>query len=252
MATTQHRPTEVTTERPAAPDRSPAVVARGVTRTFDDDKPVLDGLDLTINRGELVALLGASGSGKSTLLRALEGLDPEVEGEIEVPERRAVVFQEHRLLPWKKVLANVVLGLDGSEAKRRAEAMLTEVGLAERTSAWPKTLSGGEAQRASIARALVRDPELLLMDEPFGALDALTRIKMHKLLLGLWQRHGFAVLFITHDVDEALVLADRALVLDDGRIVEELAVTAERPRRPADPAVDHLRGAILKRLGVEP
>ena len=138
----------------------------------------------TSGPGEFVALLGRSGSGKSTLLRALAGLDPAVTGEIVVPERRAVGFQDARLLPWATVLDNVVLGLGGRDAARAGRAALDEVGLADHAHDWPKTLSGGEAQRAALARALVREPALLLLDEPFGALDALTRIRMHRLVAG--------------------------------------------------------------------
>ena len=192
-----------------------AVRARGVTRSFGD-RAVLRGIDLDIRPGEFVALLGRSGSGKSTFLRALAALDPAVTGEILVPERRAVGFQDARLLPWARVLDNVVLGLTGRDSRARGERALAEVDLAEHASDWPKTLSGGEAQRAALARALVREPALLLLDEPFGALDALTRIRMHRLVAELCARHHPAVLLVTHDVDEAIVLADRVLVLTDG------------------------------------
>ena len=163
-----------------------AVVARDVRRSFEG-RDVLRGLDLTIGSDEFVALLGRSGTGKSTLLRILGGLDPDYEGEVLVPRRRAVVFQESRLIPWQRVLANVLLGLrsgaGGSAAlKRRGLDALEEVGLGEHANDWPLTLSGGEAQRVALARALVREPQLMLLDEPFGALDALTRIRMHVLL----------------------------------------------------------------------
>ena len=151
-----------------------------------------------------MALLGRSGTGKSTLLRALAGLDPDYEGTILVPDARSVVFQEPRLLPWRRVWANVVLGLPRVPTAPAVDAALAEVGLADRADAWPVTLSGGEAQRVALARALVREPELLLLDEPFAALDALTRLKMHALLRDLWRRHRPAVLLVTHDVDEAI------------------------------------------------
>src|SRR5690606_32091844 len=175
-----------------APARRQArgVRVRGLRRAFGD-REVLRGVDLDLAPGEFVALLGASGSGKSTLLRAVAGLDTEATGELDVPERRAVVFQEHRLLPWTRVWRNVTLGLSGRGRDLRARALqaLAEVGLAARADAWPSTLSGGESQRVALARALVRTPELLLLDEPFGALDALTRLKAQGLVARLWRRH---------------------------------------------------------------
>ncbi|MFI9251685.1 ABC transporter ATP-binding protein [Streptomyces sp. NPDC053069] len=203
----------------------PAVRLRGLTRSFEG-RTVLDGIDLDLPTGQFTALLGHSGSGKSTLLRAVAGLDHGVtgSGRLAAPERVSVVFQDSRLLPWHRVLDNVVLGLDGKDAAERGRAALAEVGLKGRERAWPGELSGGEAQRAALARSLVREPELLLADEPFGALDALTRIRMHNLLRALWQRHRPSVLLVTHDVDEAIALADRVLVLDRGRIGLDLAV----------------------------
>jgi sulfonate transport system ATP-binding protein len=196
---------------------APAHVA-GLVRDFGGRR-VLDGLDLTVAPGEFVALLGRSGSGKSTLLRVLAGLDDTdaegVSGVVEVPGSVAVAFQEPRLLPWRSVRDNVRLGLHRDDATEAADRALGEVELTARADAWPLTLSGGEAQRASLARALVREPDLLLLDEPFGALDALTRIAMHRLVLDLWARHRPGILLVTHDVDEALALADRVLVLDD-------------------------------------
>jgi sulfonate transport system ATP-binding protein len=227
-----------------------AVIARNVRRAFGD-RVVLDGLELDIHPGEFVALLGRSGSGKSTFLRGLAGLDPEIEGSLLVPPRRAVVFQEPRLLPWRRVLDNVVLGLGGRDADQRGRAALDEVGLDEHHRAWPITLSGGEAQRASLARALVRDPELLLLDEPFGALDALTRIKMHGLLQELCARHRPAVLLVTHDVDEAILLADRVLVLRDGRFSLDRQVEVPTPRLRSDDEFARLRSALLAELGVD-
>ncbi len=235
---------------PAEQRTAPVAVAEGVTRSFGG-RVVLDGLDLTLVRGEFVALLGRSGSGKSTLLRALAGLDPEVAGRLIVGGTVAVAFQEPRLLPWKRVWANVVLGLPrGQDRSRgRAFAALAEVGLAARADAWPLTLSGGEAQRVSLARALVREPDLLLLDEPFGALDALTRTTMHRLVEDLWARHRPTVLLVTHDVDEAVALADRVLVLADGRIRHASAVPLPRPRRRDDPEFTRLRARLLAELG---
>ena len=231
----------------------PTVQLKGFTRQFGDNV-VIDGLDLTIAPGEFVALLGASGSGKTTLLRTLAGLDPVGAQDVTTPDARAVVFQDARLLPWKKVWRNVALGLKGApneqSARARAEAALKEVGLGHRLDVWPSTLSGGEAQRASLARALVREPALLLLDEPFAALDALTRLKMHDLVLSLWREHQPSVLLVTHDIDEAIALADRVLVLDRGRIADEERITLERPRLP-DARFHAIRRRLLSRLGVE-
>src|ERR1700733_8765984 len=235
----------------ATAGESDAVAAslRGLTKRFGT-RAVLDDLDLDIRAGEFVALIGRSGSGKSTLLRALAGLDHDVSGELAVTEPVAVAFQEPRLVPWKRVLDNVTLGLRDADPRQVAVAALDEVGLAERVSAWPLTLSGGEAQRVSLARALVRSPALLLLDEPFSALDALTRISMHRLVLRLWQRHKPAVLLVTHDVDEALALADRVLVLGDGQIGLACRVEAPRPRDRDQPALVDLRNRLLAALGV--
>jgi sulfonate transport system ATP-binding protein len=229
-----------------------AVQVRGLVRRFTQ-KGVLDGVDLDIAAGEFVALLGRSGSGKSTLLRALAGLDHDTEGSgsIVVPRRLSVVFQDARLLPWKRVLDNVVLGLDGRGAELRGREALAEVGLQGREKAWPYELSGGEQQRAALARSLVRQPALLLADEPFGALDALTRIRMHALLRRLIAIHHPAVLLVTHDVDEAIELADRIVVLDDGRIAADIRISlpsagASRRQRASD-----LRARLLGLLGVE-
>jgi sulfonate transport system ATP-binding protein len=239
---------------PAAPPAPPAaVVARGVTRAFGE-RAVLRDLDLTIAPGEFVALLGRSGTGKSTLLRILGGLDNGYGGDALVPERRAIVFQEPRLLPWARVLPNVTLGLPPVQSERarfahRGLDALREVGLADHARAWPVTLSGGEAQRVALARALVREPQLMLLDEPFGALDALTRTRMHALLQDLCARHAPAVLLVTHDVDEAIVLADRVLVLDGGAITTDVPVGLARPRDRGHPEFLALRARLLADLG---
>jgi sulfonate transport system ATP-binding protein len=230
--------------------RLPAVQAMGITKSFGDRK-VLDGVDLSLQPGEFVAILGRSGTGKSTLLRILGGLDPVFSGTADVPDNRAVVFQEPRLLPWKRVVDNVRLGLPGADGKRLAAEALAEVGLDNHVKAWPKTLSGGEAQRVALARALVRSPELLLLDEPFGALDALTRIKMHVLLQELCRRHDPAVLLVTHDVDEAILLADRVVVLDQGHIVLDAVVSLPAPRLRSDAAFGQLRSLLLAALGID-
>jgi sulfonate transport system ATP-binding protein len=232
--------------------REPAVRVEGLRRSFSEAGGVLNGLDLTIARGEFVALIGRSGSGKSTLLRALAGLDRAVSGSgvVEVPERVSVVFQDSRLLPWRRVLDNVILGLSGSDARARGLEALSEVGLEGRDKAWPHELSGGEQQRAALARSLVRDPQLLLADEPFGALDALTRIKMHKLLKKLYAAHNPAILLVTHDVDEAIVLADRVIVLVDGVVGSDLRIDLGAKRSPGDPRFAALRAQLLAELGV--
>ncbi len=245
-----------------------SVKVRGLSRSFDGPngagRRVLDALDIDIAPGEFVALLGRSGSGKTTLLRALAGLDTVQHGRVDAPERRSVVFQEPRLLPWKKVWQNVTLGLHAADnggsggggpkevgLRGAAEAALAEVELTHRADAWPLTLSGGEAQRAGLARALVREPQLLLLDEPFAALDALTRLRMQALVAALVARHRPAVLLVTHDVDEALLLADRVLVLQDGRIRTELAVALDRPRDPGQDGFSDMRATLLRALGVD-
>jgi sulfonate transport system ATP-binding protein len=222
------------------------IIATGLRRAFGR-RAVLDGLNLTVRPGEFVALLGRSGSGKSTLVRILAGLDREYAGNVVVPTRLAVVFQDARLLPWARVLDNVVLGLPDRVSGRAA---LAEVGLGGRERSWPVSLSGGEAQRAALARALVREPELLLLDEPFSALDALTRIRMHALLRRLVARHRPSVLLVTHDVDEAVVLADRVLVLTAGQISLDLQVDIAQPRRQHSPQFADLRARLLAELGV--
>ncbi len=225
------------------------VEVRGLSRAFNGRR-VLDGIDLTIAAGEIVALIGRSGSGKSTLLRAIAGLDSGIEGQMHVHGRVAVAFQDARLLPWKRVQANVALGLRGEARIDVARTALDEVGLADHLRSWPLTLSGGEAQRVSLARALVRDPELMLLDEPFGALDALTRLSMHQLLLDLWGRHHAAILLVTHDVDEALALADRVVLLADGRMAHEERIALERPREREHPDLVATRLRLLVELGV--
>ena len=230
------------------PEPEPVVRLSGFSRHFGETR-VLDTLDLSIAPGEFVALLGRSGSGKTTLLRTLAGLDGAEGQDVKVPASRATVFQDARLLPWKRVWQNVALGVRTSAVRHHAEEALREVGLDHRLDAWPLTLSGGEAQRASLARALIRQPQLLLLDEPFAALDALTRIKMHALVLALWRAHKPAVLLVTHDVEEAMALADRILVLDKGRIAAEERIAAVRGERGS--VIRALRAKLLSHLGLE-
>lgn len=241
---------QITPAEPPSSTTPLSVDIRSVTRSFSS-RVVLDNLDLRIRPGEFVALLGASGSGKTTLLRILAGLDAPDSGEAWVPEQRTVVFQEPRLVYSRRVWRNVVVGLNGREASReRAVAALTEVNLAARADAWPATLSGGEAQRVALARALVREPRLLLLDEPFAALDALTRLKMQRLIRDLCEAHGPATLLVTHDVEEAILLADRILVLRDGRIAFDTRVELGHPREPEGQLFSTLRSQLLRELGV--
>nr|WP_261554683.1 ABC transporter ATP-binding protein [Frankia tisae] len=226
------------------------VDVRGVRRVFGD-RAVLDGVDLRLRQGDFIALLGPSGAGKTTLLRILAGLDAADGGQVLAPKARSVVFQEPRLVPARRVWRNVVLGSRRARHERgRAIAALAEVGLATHADAWPVTLSGGEAQRVALARALATEPGLLLLDEPFAALDALTRIRMHDLVGELVKRHRPAVLLVTHDVDEAILLADRILILSDGSIGVDVTVDIDEPRRRSDPRFQDLRQQLLDKLGV--
>lgn len=232
-------------------ERPVAVRLAGVTRRFGQ-RSVLDELDLEIRAGEFVTLLGASGSGKTTLLRMLAGLDAPDGGEVWVPEARTVVFQEPRLVQSLRVWRNVVVGLSGKGAQReRAKAALAEVGLNAHIDCWPATLSGGEAQRVALARALVREPSLLLLDEPFAALDALTRLRMQRLIRELCLSHGPATLLVTHDVDEAILLADRVLLLRQGRIAVDQPVGLPHPRRTTGAEFSLLRSMLLRELGFD-
>ena len=172
-------------------------------------------------------------------------------GQVAVPEARAVVYQENRLLPWRRVWQNVSIGLPRRQSRSAAGKAMEEVGLGGRDDDWPNVLSGGEGARVAAARALVRQPELLLLDEPFAALDALTRIKMHALVRRLWERHHPATVIGTHDVDEAIVLADRVVVMQEGRIADDEQVAVAHPRRRSDPALELLRARLMGQLGVD-
>ena len=228
-----------------------AVSVRGLTRTFGD-RTVLHGIDLAVDPGQFLVVVGKSGCGKSTLLRAIGGLDDGYEGHLDVDGQVAFGFQDARLLPWARVWENVVFGLRGPGARlrERAAEVLDAVGLAAHADAWPRTLSGGEAQRAALDRSLIREPAVLLLDEPFGALDALTRLQMQALVNGLWREQGFAVVLVTHDVEEAVLLADRIVVLDQGVVSDAFDVGLPRPRSRVDERFEAARVRILSDLGV--
>jgi len=227
-----------------------AVQIRGLGKAFGE-RTILSGIDLEIRRGEFVVLLGTSGTGKTTLLRILAGLESADEGVVLVPKLRTTVYQEPRLVPSLRVASNVTIGQRRGEATRKAALKaLAEVGLASHARAWPATLSGGEAQRVALARALVREPELLLLDEPFAALDALTRLQMQDLVGELFVAHQPAVLLVTHDVDEAIRLAHRVLVLREGRFAVDLRIEAPFPRDRNAPSFLEHRRQLLSELGV--
>lgn len=223
------------------------VQARDIVRRFGD-RVVLDHLDLDIARSEFVVLLGPSGCGKSTLLRLLAGLDRPDAGEIRVPADRAIVFQAARLLPWEKAWRNVTIGLKGPDARQRALAALAEVGLADRADAWPKTLSGGEAQRVALARALVADPSLVLLDEPFAALDAGLRERVREDIAAVLRATGTTAVLVTHDQAEALSLADEVALLIDGTVAQA-GPPADVYHRPATLAAARFVGATVEFAG---
>ena len=224
---------------------------------------VLAGIDLDVARGEFVTLVGASGCGKSTLLRLILGLDLDHDGRIEVDGRpvrgtgreRGIVFQDHRLFPWLTVAENIDLALDAgglpaAERQARVREQITLVGLGGHADAYPHQLSGGMAQRAAIARALVSEPEILLMDEPFGALDSVLRARLQDELVRIWQRRGVTIVLVTHDVEEAVVLADRVVVMQSapGRICSSLQVDLARPRDRESLAFIRLRQVVVAAL----
>jgi sulfonate transport system ATP-binding protein len=249
-------PTRLARRGPVAPSRGLALTIRGLRKAFGDNE-VLRGIDLHIPAGQFVAVVGRSGCGKSTLLRLIAGLETVDAGTISFGEEaRAgdvrVMFQEPRLLPWARVLSNVEVGLGrdraSADAKARAETALAEVGLDDKRAAWPAVLSGGQKQRVALARALVSHPRVLAFDEPLGALDALTRISMQRLLGRVWHDQAFTAILVTHDVSEAVALADRVLVIEDGRIAHDIDVHIARPRRRGSADLAALEGAILQHL----
>lgn len=231
-----------------------AARVQGLGKSFGH-REILTNINLSIQRGEVVALIGRSGSGKSTILKVLAGLIPDHSGSVEVAGYPAVAFQEPRLFPWLSVIDNVAAGLNrsdisGQQAREHASALLKEVGLEEFESSWPETLSGGQSQRVSLARALISNPELLLLDEPFGAFDALTRITAQQLLLGTAASRNFGVLLVTHDVAEAVTLADRVILLEDGHISHEITIELPKPRERNNPQFARYTAELLRLLKV--
>src|SRR4051812_655975 len=235
-----------------------AVRVRNVEKSFGAHT-VLHGIDLDIPSGQFVAIVGRSGCGKSTLLRLLAGLDRPSGGRIEIDgatsgwdDHVRLMFQEPRLLPWQRVAANVAVGLShaprGADRKAEAQDALDQVGLGTRGGDWPSVLSGGQKQRVALARALVSHPRVRAFDEPLGALDALARIEMQSLIEQVWQDKAFTAIVVTHDVSEAVALADRVLLLDHGRVEMDIAVDLPRPRRHGDPRAAAIEGRILDRL----
>jgi sulfonate transport system ATP-binding protein len=238
-------------------DRSSRVGARVRVRALDKgfaSKTVLQGVDLDVEPGEFLAIVGRSGCGKSTLLRLLANLETADAGEISIaghgwprPPETRFMFQDARLLPWKRVLDNVAIGLRPG-ARARAREVLERVGLSERAGDWPAILSGGQRQRVALARALVHRPDLLLLDEPLGALDALTRIEMQQLIESLWRRQGFTALLVTHDVAEAIALADRVVLIEAGRITLDIRVDLPRPRERGSARFAALEDRVLRKV----
>ncbi|WP_426304290.1 ATP-binding cassette domain-containing protein [Acidovorax facilis] len=231
---------------------------RGVDKRYGA-RDVLKKTELVIEPGQFVAIVGRSGCGKSTLLRVVAGLEPVSSGAIRLDgkdvaglsEDTRIMFQDSRLLPWKRVADNVALGLP-TERRGAAADVLARVGLGDRLTEWPARLSGGQRQRVALARALVHNPRLLLLDEPLGALDALTRIEMHRLIEGLWRSSGFTALLVTHDVQEAVALADRVILIEDGQIALDQRIDLPRPRSHGDAAFAAIEKRILDRVLQKP
>lgn len=235
-------------------NRGTPLVLNGVTKRYGQNT-ILNGLDLHVPAGQFVAVVGRSGGGKSTLLRLLAGLEKPQSGEIlagstplaQIQDDTRMMFQDARLLPWKSVIDNVGLGLKG-DWRDAARQSLAAVGLEDRAAEWPAALSGGQKQRVALARALIHKPGLLLLDEPLGALDALTRLEMQALIESLWQSQGFTVLLVTHDVSEAVAMADRVLLIEDGKIGLDLSVDIARPRRLGSVRLAELEADVLDRV----
>ncbi|VVO93496.1 aliphatic sulfonates ABC transporter ATP-binding protein [Pseudomonas fluorescens] len=244
----------MTAQQPPHLLRGIPLAVRNLQKTFGT-RQVLRDIDLHIPAGQFVAVVGRSGCGKSTLLRLLAGLDQPTGGDLlagaaplgDARQDTRLMFQEARLLPWKKIIDNVGLGLSGNW-RPQALAALEAVGLADRANEWPAALSGGQKQRVALARALIHKPRLLLLDEPLGALDALTRIEMQQLIERLWQQHGFTVLLVTHDVSEAVAIADRVILIEDGEVGLDLHVELPRPRVRGSHRLAALETEVLNRV----
>lgn len=230
------------------------LILENVTKTYGN-RPVLNGLNLSIKRGEFIAIVGKSGCGKSTLLRLITGLEPYDQGSIYMNNEilhhlntsARIMFQDGRLLPWKRVIDNVCVGLS-KDNKEKAHEALQNVGLKERARDYPHQLSGGQKQRVALARALVHDPELLLLDEPLGALDALTRLEMQELIERLWRKRKFTTILVTHDVEEAVAMADRVILIENGQISLNQKIHLPRPRQRSHPAFSLYIEEILNRI----
>lgn len=254
----QRNDTEQANVRRAANPHGSTIAINQLSKSFGV-RQVLASLDMQIAGGEFVAIIGRSGCGKSTLLRLLAGLETSSHGDItfgndgnDAPEIR-MMFQDARLLPWKSVFDNVALGIaDAPDSRHATGVALKLVGLQDRAGDWPATLSGGQRQRVALARALLRAPDVLLLDEPLGALDALTRIEMQQLIHLLWQQHGFTAVLVTHDVQEALSLATRVVLIEAGRVALDVPVTLPFPRRRGSMEFAALEERILARLLAPP
>ena len=236
-------------EAAARSSNGAALKLRGLEKSFGERR-VLRDIDLDIRPGQFVAIVGRSGCGKSTLLRLLASLDQASGGSVQIDGQREdirMMFQDSRLLPWKRVIDNVTLGLAPAH-RRHAQDVLDRVGLGDRARDWPSRLSGGQRQRIALARALVHSPRLLLLDEPLGALDALTRIEMQQLIESLWLEQGFTAILVTHDVQEAVALADRVLLIEDGAIALDLDIRLARPRERASTGFSACEARILSRV----
>ncbi len=244
----------MTTNLSATGQRGVPLALHGLTKRYGQ-RTVLNHAQLTIEPGEFVAIVGRSGCGKSTLLRLVAGLEAASSGSLQIDgtphtglrNDTRIMFQDARLLPWKRVIDNVALGLP-KDQRGAAVQVLKQVGLGDRQADWPARLSGGQRQRVALARALVHQPNLLLLDEPLGALDALTRIEMHALIEDLWLRNGFTALLVTHDVQEAVALADRVVLIEDGVIALDERIALPRPRSRGDAAFAALEKRILDRV----
>jgi len=233
----------------------PILKLSNIGKSFDH-KEVLKKIDLQVNQGDFIAVVGKSGCGKSTLLRILAGLEQISLGSITVNGQELngrnkmakIMFQDGRLLPWKKVYDNVGLGLKLESQKQQIPIILEQVGLSDRSQAWPSELSGGQQQRVALARALIHEPQLLLLDEPLGALDALTRIEMHELIENLWREKQLTAILVTHDVEEAVALANRVILIEDGEIVLDLPNRLPYPRQRDNPIFSKLVSQILNKI----